>query len=89
MCWVIDVKNAIMAAWIAGSTAGAGGWKGSKCGGGSRFSGSDMGDSLEEDKGLGFWGWDDEAVVIGWEAKDLALLRVGRGCMKWGDVEET
>ena len=49
-----------------------------------------MGDSVAEDGGLGFWGWDNEAVVIGWEAKDLALLRVGRGCMKWGgNGEET
>ena len=35
-----------------------------------------------DNEGFGFW--DDEAVVIGWEAKDLALLRVGRGCMKLG-----
>ena len=40
--------------------------------------------SLVEDEGFGFWGWDDEVVVIGWEAKDLALLRVGQGCMKLG-----
>ena len=40
-----------------------------------------------DDKGFGFW--DDEVVVIGWEAKDLALLRVGQGCMKLGgNVEE-
>ena len=32
----------------------------------------------------GFRFWDDEAVVIGWEAKDLALLCVGQGCMKLG-----
>ena len=35
-----------------------------------------------DDEGFGFW--DDEVVVIGWEAKDLALLHVGRGCMKLG-----
>ena len=40
-----------------------------------------MDGSMDGVDGDRFVGWEDEAGVIGCEANDFALLRVGLGCM--------